>query len=84
VWHEWVITTYSFSRNRLRRPNATEAEVLSAIVRAATGVMPAPGDEIRAIGTTRGVLDNGNAALTIGMLPPSVPVNDPPELDAWP
>jgi hypothetical protein len=84
VRDEWVITTYSFTLNRLRHPSAKAAEVLSAIVRAARGIMPRPGDKFRAVGCTRGALDDGHVAVTIGMLPPSVPVTDPRELDEGP
>jgi hypothetical protein len=81
---EWVITTFSFTLNRLRHPNSQEAEVLSASVREATKMMPTPGDKFRVTGLDRGLFQTGHAPMANGMLPPSQPARDPSELHVSP
>ena len=70
---EMVIMNYSFTLNRLKRPTDDERIVLSAIIRAAVGTMPMPGDKIRAVGVAASYLEDGIIAVTPGMLPPEVP-----------
>ena len=65
-----VITNFSFSLNRLKQPNDEEKIVLSAIIRAAAGIMSMPGDKIRAVGVNLGSLEPSLIALAPGMLPP--------------
>ncbi len=73
VFPDFVDTNFSFTLNRLRNPNAKEKVVLAAIARAATGIMPKPGDLIRAVGVDRGELAPGRIVLAAGMLPVEVP-----------
>jgi hypothetical protein len=74
--YEWVITEFSFTLRRLKHPSDAEKSVLSAIARAANGIMPAPGDKIRAVGLPRAVILAGSC-LTPGMLPPARAMNGP-------
>jgi hypothetical protein len=71
---EWVIKEFSFTLNRLKHPSDEENSVLSAIVRAASGIMPARGDKVRAEGMSRGAFENGPVKLSIGMLPSEKPM----------
>ena len=70
---EMVIMNYSFTLNRLKRPTDEERTVLSAIIRAAVGAMPMPGDKIRAVDVAASYLEDGIIAVTPGMLPPEAP-----------
>jgi hypothetical protein len=70
---EWVITNYSFTLNRLKHPSNAESAVLSAIASSATGILPRPGDAIRAVGVNRGELVDNNVALKPGFLPLEAP-----------
>jgi hypothetical protein len=69
VVSEWVVTEYAFSLNRLNHPSGEEKAVLAAIARAAGGIMPQPGDTVRAVGVFRGYVAPGRVALAPGMLP---------------
>jgi hypothetical protein len=71
IVNEWVITEFSFTLNRLKRPSDEEKEVLSAIARAASEIMPGPDDRVSAVGVPRGALEASPVALTYGMLPRS-------------
>jgi hypothetical protein len=70
---EMVITNFSFTLNRLTHPADEEKAVLAAIIHAAAGTMPMPGDKIRAVGVDRGDLEPGFIAVAPGMLPPEAP-----------
>jgi hypothetical protein len=75
---EWVIKEFSFTLNRLKHPSEEEKSVLCAIVRAASEIMPAPGDKARATGVSRvGVGRDHRFNLTLGMLPPAGPMTGP-------
>jgi hypothetical protein len=69
VFPEWEVHDFAFTLNTLMHPNEEEKMILSAISRAARGIMPAPGDRIRAVGVNRGDFGHG-AIITPGMLPP--------------
>jgi hypothetical protein len=69
----FVHTDLSFTLNHLRNPTAEEKTVLAAITHAAAGIMPKPGDLIRAVAVSRGELEPGRIALAAGMLPVDVP-----------
>jgi hypothetical protein len=73
VFADFENTNLSFTFNRLRNPNAQEKIVLTAIARAAVGIMPKPGDLIRAVGASRSELAPGRIALAAGMLPVEAP-----------
>jgi hypothetical protein len=77
VVHEWVITDFSFTLNRLKQPNDDEKSVISAIVHAASEIMPDPDDKSRAVGVAREALGDGRVGLTPGMLPRSIPTTVP-------
>ncbi len=70
VFPEWEVHDFAFTLNKLMHPNEEEKMILTAISRAARGIMPAPGDKIRAVGVNRGDFDHG-MVITPGMLPPS-------------
>jgi hypothetical protein len=74
---DWVVTPYSFTLNRLKHPNDEEKSVLAAVVRSATGIMPVPGDKVRAGGVPGGAMEPGRVELVLGMLPPAKPTTDP-------
>jgi hypothetical protein len=77
IVNEWVITEFSFTLNRLKQPSDQEKEVLSAIARAASEIMPGPDDKVRAVGVPRDALEGGPVVLTYGMLPRSIPTTVP-------
>jgi hypothetical protein len=74
---EWIVTEFLFTLNRLKHPSNEEKVVLAAIARAAVGTKPVPGDKVRAVGVSKGLLDAGRIALSLWMLPPALPTIDP-------
>jgi hypothetical protein len=76
VTPDWVVTEHSFTLNRLKHPSDLEKTVLSAIIRAAEGVMPQPGDKTRAVGLGADAVEPGQLSLYPGYLPPEAPVTD--------
>jgi hypothetical protein len=77
IVQECVITEFSFTLNRLKQPSDEEKAVLSAIVRAASEIMPAPDEKIHAVGLPREALEAGRVAVTPGMLPRTIPMTVP-------
>jgi hypothetical protein len=76
VVEEWVIKEFSFTLNRLKQPSDEETDVLSAIARAASEIMSAQGDKVRAQGMSRSAFENGPVKFSIGILPRR-PMTDP-------
>jgi hypothetical protein len=74
VYSEWVVTNFSFTLKRLKHPTDAEGIVLAAIVDAASGTMPKPGDKVRAVAVSRGEIGPDRIALAAGMLPLEVPM----------
>jgi hypothetical protein len=64
IIYEWVITEFSFTLNCLKDPSNEERVVLSAIARAASEIMPAPDDTVRAVSFARGALETCQTTLT--------------------
>jgi hypothetical protein len=82
TYSEWNATDYMFTLNRLRFPSASENIVVQAISLAAAGVMPSPGDKIRATAIVMspvadGPIVPGKSLLSAGMLPVERPGKAP-------
>jgi hypothetical protein len=71
----WDIREFSFTLERIKHPSAEERAVLAAICQAKLGIMPKPGDSMRAIAVNRGDLEPGKLAFAAGMLPPEKPMS---------
>jgi hypothetical protein len=71
----WHTRDFAFTLNRIAHPDEEEETILAAISRSRRGVIPRPGDTIRAVAVDRGDLERGTAVVTPGMLPPERPMD---------
>jgi hypothetical protein len=74
---EWDLKDFSFTLNQLKHPSEEEKAVLAAISRSKLGILPVPGDMIRAVPANRTDFEPGMIAVSPGMLPPEEPMVSP-------